>query len=282
METKIKNSSLEAVIKHQGAELFSLKKDGKNLLWDIDTRFWNKTSPVLFPIVGALKDDSFFYQGEKYPLTIHGFARDMEFKIKEQKEDFVSFFIESNEETKKKFPFDFILEISYLLKDDSLCITYTITNPSSGELWYSIGAHPAFALDGKLDEFSLEFDPQENVTSYQLDNRIVSGRTFDIPLKNNRFDLNIELFDYDTLVFKNYTTSQVTLWKEDLKVVKIEFPDFPFLGIWTKKDAPYICIEPWLGVADHADHNQELTEKEGIRKLESRQSESFTFSITGY
>lgn len=282
MQTTIKNSKLEAVIKHHGAELARLEKEGKNILWEIDPQFWNKTSPVLFPFVGALKDDSYIFENVKYLMTTHGFARDMEFKIKDQKEDYVCFFIESTPETKTIFPFDFILEISYRLTGDSVKVSYTITNPGSVSLWYSIGAHPAFALDGKLEEYSLEFDPQSQITSYQLDNRMISDAKFEIPLSHNRFDLHIDLFEHDTLIFKNYTTSKAILWKGDAKIVELEFPDFPYLGIWTKKDAPYLCIEPWLGVADNYDHNQDIREKEGIRQLESGRKESFTYSITAY
>lgn len=279
MEITIQNQAIKAVIKSKGAELSSLQKEDKNYIWEINSEFWNKTSPILFPIVGALKNGEYFYGGNVYKLSRHGFARDFEFEVIENSENAVVFSLKSNEETLKVYPFHFELQLSYILEDNKLVVKYEIINRSSEKMYYSIGAHPAFNIDGDFEDFSLVFDDEKDLETYKLEQDLFSGKTEILKLNGNVLPLQYELFEEDALVFKNFTTKSLTLAKNNESVMKVSFPDFPYLGIWTKKDAPFICIEPWLGIADNANASGKIEEKEGIQILENNSKKQIAWSV---
>ncbi|SFH90923.1 aldose 1-epimerase family protein [Halpernia frigidisoli] len=279
MKTTIKNSFLTATILHKGAELETLIKDGKNVIWTIDKSFWNKTSPILFPIVGGLKDGKYNYLDESYSLSRHGFARDHDFELISKTDDSAVFSLKYSEETLKIYPFKFELQITNELFESQLYIIYKILNLDNDKMYFSLGAHPAFAIDGNFEEYELEFDNNNSLISHQLDNELLSGKTVDINLKTNLLPLKYELFENDALVFKNSSTSNLTLFKDKKPQISVHFKDFPYLGIWTKKGVPFLCIEPWLGIADSQTSTGNLTEKEGIRKLEGNAEVEKSFSI---
>ena len=279
MEITIQNQAIKAVIKTKGAELSSLQKEDKNYIWEINSEFWNKTSPILFPIVGALKNGEYFYEGNAYKLSRHGFARDFEFEVIENSENTVVFSLKSNEETLKVYPFHFELQLSYILEGNKLVVKYEIINRSSEKMYYSIGAHPAFNIDGNFEDFSLIFDDEKDLETYKLEKDLFSGKTEILKLNGNVLPLQYELFEEDALVFKNFATKSLTLAKNNESVMKVSFPDFPYLGIWTKKDAPFICIEPWLGIADNANASGKIEEKEGIQILENNSKKQIAWSV---
>ena len=279
MEITIQNQAIKAVIKTKGAELSSLQKEGKNYIWEINSEFWNKTSPILFPIVGALKNNEYFHEGKVYKLSRHGFARDFEFDVIENSGNAVVFSLKSNEETLKVYPFHFELQLSYILEGNKLVVKYEIINRSSEKMYYSIGAHPAFNIDGDFEDFSLVFDDEKDLETYKLEKDLFSGKTEILKLNENVLPLQYELFEEDALVFKNFATKSLTLAKNNESVMKVSFPDFPFLGIWTKKDAPFICIEPWLGIADNANTSGKIEEKEGIQILENNSKKQIAWSV---
>jgi galactose mutarotase-like enzyme len=279
MEITIQNQAIKAVIKSKGAELSSLQKEGKNYIWEINSEFWNKTSPILFPIVGALKNGEYFHEGKVYKLSRHGFARDFEFEVIENSENAVVFSLKSNEETLKVYPFHFELQLSYILEGNKLVVKYEIINRSSEKMYYSIGAHPAFNIDGNFEDFSLIFDDEKDLETYKLEQDLFSGKTEILKLNGNVLPLQYELFEEDALVFKNFATKSLTLAKNNESVMKVSFPDFPYLGIWTKKDAPFICIEPWLGIADNANTSGKIEEKEGIQILENNSKKQIAWSV---
>lgn len=279
MEITIQNQAIKAVIKTKGAELSSLQKEGKNYIWEINSEFWNKTSPILFPIVGALKNGEYFHEGKVYKLSRHGFARDFEFEVIENSENAVVFSLKSNEETLKVYPFHFELQLSYILEGNKLVVKYEIINRSSEKMYYSIGAHPAFNIDGNFEDFSLIFDDEKDLETYKLEQDLFSGKTEILKLNGNVLPLQYELFEEDALVFKNFATKSLTLAKNNESVMKVSFPDFPYLGIWTKKDAPFICIEPWLGIADNANTSGKIEEKEGIQILENNSKKQIAWSV---
>ena len=279
MEITIQNQAIKAVIKTKGAELSSLQKEDKNYIWEINSEFWNKTSPILFPIVGALKNGEYLYEGNVYKLSRHGFARDFEFEVIENSENAVVFSLKSNEETLKVYPFHFELQLSYILEGNKLVVKYEIINRSSEKMYYSIGAHPAFNIDGNFEDFSLIFDDEKDLETYKLEKDLFSGKTEILKLNGNVLPLQYELFEEDALVFKNFATKSLTLAKNNESVMKVSFPDFPYLGIWTKKDAPFICIEPWLGIADNANASGKIEEKEGIQILENNSKKQIAWSV---
>lgn len=263
----ITNSQLSATINTLGAELLSLVKNNKNYIWQVDETYWNKTSPVLFPIVGRLKKDSFTYNGKSYPLPRHGFARNMEFSFDKKSEHQVIFELNETEETKANYPFNFKLLMAYTLMDNELVIEYFVRNQSDEVLPFSIGAHPAFAIEGNFEEYSLQFNKEDSFETHHLENESFNGKTTLIETKNNSITLNYALFEKDALVFKQLKSNEVVLKHQNKNILKVNFDHFPYLGIWTKLNAPFLCLEPWCGLADSKDHNGNLEDKEGINHL---------------
>ena len=280
MQTIIQNEILTATILHKGAELAALEKDGKNYIWDIDRRFWDKTSPVLFPVIGGLKDDVFEYKGKKYPLPRHGFAREKVFELVSKSDDSAVFALKSDSDSLKVYPFDFELLISYTLRGSELEVKYTVRNLSADPMYYSIGAHPAFRIEHAFEDYALKFDTSNTLTTFKLaENGLFSGETVDVSVSETLLPLNYGLFEKDALVLKNHSTDSLTLLYYNQPLLKVSFKDFPYLGIWTKKDAPFLCIEPWRGIADNADASGKIEEKEGIQVLDSLQVQHFQWSV---
>ncbi len=268
MSYSIKNEYLTATINPIGAELISLKSDAKNYIWDIDLNFWNKTSPILFPIVGKLKNESYTFNDKKYSLSRHGFARNFEFEVVQFHESSIVFSLQSNEETKENYPFDFELQIGYFLNEKSLKVTYKVINKNDFQMPFSIGGHPAFSLPNNFNNYSLEFEKQEILYNYSLENELLTNNFESIELINKKLFLSYSLFEKDALIFKSILSKKVTIFEKDKPYITVHFNNFPSLGIWTKIDAPFLCIEPWFGYADNENNNGNISQKEGIILLE--------------
>jgi len=280
LTTTIKNSNLIAEIKHLGAELISLKTDlNKEYIWEGNPDFWGKHSPILFPIVGTLKNNSFHYDGIEYHLSRHGFARDMEFELVDKKENSATFSIQSSEETLKVYPFAFELQIIYTLEENNLDIEYKVINNGKSQMPFSIGAHPAFALPGKFENYSIVFEKDEPLEYYLLENDLISNKTKKLEAQNKRIPLTYELFENDALIFKTLESNSLTILENENPVLRVHFEDFPSLGIWTKMNAPFLCIEPWFGYSDTNENSGNLFEKEGIQILKEKDTFKSKFSI---
>ena len=275
----ISNSKISASINSIGAELIRLEKDNKNYIWTVDETYWNKTSPILFPIVGRLKNDSYSINNTTFELPRHGFARNFDFKIVNQTENSVVFQLESNSETLKNYPFDFQLQLEYLLEDNTLKMNYSVVNKSNETMPFSIGAHPAFAIDNNFSDYSLRFNKDDKFISYELENEQFNNSFKEISAVNNTISLDYSLFEKDALVFKHLNSNELTLLENGKEVLSVQFEGFPYLGIWTKPNAPYLCIEPWCGLADNVNHNGELSIKEGINLLEKEATFKRTMTI---
>lgn len=272
MITTISNKNLNVEINSKGAELVSLSKDNLNYIWEIDKKYWNKTSPVLFPIVGSLRNNEYCINDTKYALTRHGFARDYEFKIIEQNKTSVLFCFESNDSTFIYYPFHFKLFISYEIHNNVLIISYKVFNQSKVKLPFNIGAHPAFNIPFNINEYSLEFNKTESFKSHKLTNGLLSEETKIIKNTNNTISLSDNLFKEDALIFKNIKSDTLKLIHLKKDYVKISFYNFPHLGIWKKRNAPFICIEPWTGYSDSINCNGEIFKKESIQILNPNSS----------
>ena len=280
MNTTISNSTLKASIKHAGAELFSLKDNqNKEYIWEGNPDFWGKHSPVLFPIVGTLKNNTYTINEKEYQLSRHGFARDMEFDLIHKTENSVVFSLQSNAETLKKYPFEFELQLIYTLKESTLDIEYKVINKGENKMPFSIGAHPAIALPDNFENYAFEFDKVEILKYYLLENDLISNQTKILETIDNVVPLNYKLFQNDALIFKTLESKSLSILKNSKPYIKVDFEDFPSLGIWTKDKAPFICIEPWLGYSDTADNSGNLFEKEGILILDAKQTFHSKFSI---
>lgn len=280
MTTTISNSILKASIKNAGAELFSLKNnENKEYIWEGNPDFWGKHSPILFPIVGTLKNNTYTINGKEYQLPRHGFARDMEFQLIEKTQNSAVFSLESNEETLKKYPFEFELQLIYTIENTSLNIEYAVINKGESKMPFSIGAHPAIALPENFENYAFKFEKAETLKFNLLENDLISNKTEVLKTTQNLVPLNYKLFENDALVFKTLESNSLTILENSKPYIEVDFEDFPSLGIWTKNQAPFICIEPWFGYSDTADNSGDLFHKEGIIVLEAEQAFHSKFSI---
>lgn len=272
MMIKLQNDFLEVAIEKFGAELKSVLdlNNPYEYMWQGNAPYWKRTAPILFPFVGALKDKTYHYQGQTYAMGQHGFARDCDFNLISQCEEQATFELRSTEATKASYPFDFVLKISYTLHERVLAVSYQVENPSQQEiLWFSIGAHPAFNAELAEGTCELFFEVPENLNSEIIDlERGLIQREFR-PMGDQVDSLRLSpsVFDQDALIFGHLKSRYVSLHNATSnRRVSMSLMGVPKLGVWTDK-GPFVCLEPWWGIADYVDTNQKLEDKEMIRKL---------------
>ena len=277
----IENDWLKVEISKNGAEVRNVKnkKNKLSYMWNGNPAYWGRVSPVLFPIVGQLKDNRYQLEGKTYKLSQHGFLRDVEFKVDEQNTTDVSFRFNSEGRFLDVYPYDFKAIIRYNLNQDSLTVNWKIINANKEEMYFSIGAHPAFRIplleNETIEDYSLLLVPAANidVIEYELKEGLIyeKGSANEI----TKIPLTDSLFAHDALVYSNI--DQITLVSNKSEHgVEVMFEEFPFVGIWSKyidgKMAPFVCIEPWYGIADTYNTSGSLKEKFGINKLETGES----------
>lgn len=283
----IENDFLKVSLKTKGAELSGLqhKHTGLEYIWQADPAFWGKHSPVLFPIVGTLKNDSFLFGGNEYHLGRHGFARDMDFSISDAVQDSVRFRLESSAATFLKYPFSFRFDIIYTLQQATLKVEYSIVNTGDSDMFFSVGGHPAFRapLETGLsyEDYYLEFNEPEDAGRWPISAQGLIEKT-PIPFfdHTNKIYLTKSLFYQDALVFKRLRSSSVCLRSDKSSAgIRFDFGEFPYLGIWAAKNADFVCIEPWSGIADSVDTDQQIVTKEGINRLAAGNTFSRSWSV---
>jgi galactose mutarotase-like enzyme len=271
----LQNEVLKVEVASKGAELQSILNTvlGIEYLWNGDPAFWAKRSPVLFPIIGNLKNNTYFYQGRPYQLPRHGFARDMEFQLEKQSANEILMLLRSNELTRANYPFDFEFRIRYQIQGDELSTEYLVTNTGTAILFFSVGGHPAFRLpletQTRFSDYFLRFEENENLQRWPISkDGLILTQPVPVLEDSNRLSLNKQLFYQDALVFKYPTSSDISLVSgKTSHGIQFQMGEFPFLGIWSARDADFICLEPWCGIADSVNSNQQLEEKEGIERL---------------
>ena len=283
-KTKISNQKIAIEILNTGAELCSVinKNTPKEYIWDGNPAFWGKHSPILFPIVGTLKNDSYTYKNKNYTLSRHGFARDLDFTLVNKTETKAEFTLKANELTICHYPFDFELQIIYEIINTELFITYIVKNNDSATVPFSIGGHPAFALTEDFERYSLKFSADEVLNTYLLEKNLLSDKVNTIVLNNKTLPLSYSLFEKDALIIKSMQSDEIELLESNRPILKFKFRDFPNFGIWTKDNAPFICLEPWVGYSDVLETSGDIMQKEGILMLEPNHVKEFTFSIEFY
>lgn len=279
MKFQIKNEFIEASFDSLGAELISLKSNDKEFIWEGNPAFWDKQSPVLFPTIGSLKDDTYFYEGNEYHLPRHGFAREKQFQVIQQSSGIIIFLLKEDQDSLKVYPFNFELIIEYRLVEKTLEVHFKVINTSQGKMFFSIGGHPGFALSDAFENYSLVFDSNEALNYSLLENHLLSDEKQLLETRENHLPLSYSLFEKDALVFTDHKIRSVLIQENGKDFVKVNFENFPDLGIWTKVNAPFICIEPWFGHADEVKTNQNLEEKAGIIALESHENFKSKYTI---
>ncbi|EAF2356418.1 aldose 1-epimerase family protein [Listeria monocytogenes] len=286
---KLENEVLLVEMKTAGAELTRIfhKDTGLEYLWNADSKFWGRHSPVLFPTVGRLVDDTYLVDGKQYHLGQHGFARDRDFQVIEQTENTVRFELDADEDSLAIYPYKFKLSIIYTIEKNTVAVSYEVENTDNKRIYFSIGAHPAFHLpltDGTtFEDYYLDFGTEENLETLCLEGPYRSGKIKKIVDEPARYlPLSYDLFKNDALIFEALKQKEMTIKSDKTPhFVKVSFPEFPFVGVWTAKPGtPFLCIEPWYGIADGAGESVELRDKAGIEHLEPEAVFASEYEIT--
>ncbi|EAE8360581.1 aldose 1-epimerase family protein [Listeria monocytogenes] len=286
---KLENEVLLVEMKTAGAELTRIfhKDTGLEYLWNADSKFWGRHSPVLFPTVGRLVEDTYLVDGKPYHLGQHGFARDRDFQVVEQTEKSVRFELDADEDSLAVYPYKFKLSIIYTIEKNTVAVSYEVENTDNKRIYFSIGAHPAFNLpltDGTtFEDYYLDFGTEENLETLCLEGPYRSGEIKKVVDEAVRYlPLNYDLFKNDALIFEALKQKEMTIKSDKTPhFVKVSFPEFPFVGVWTAKaGTPFLCIEPWYGIADGAGESVELRDKAGIEHLEPEAVFASEYEIT--
>lgn len=281
---QLTNDNLAVTINEKGAELQSLQLNNLEYLWQANAAYWPKHSPVLFPIVGELKDGKYIFNNKEYRLPRHGFARDKTFTAEQTSAASVMLTLKSDAETEKVFPFQFVFRVEYALNAAELSCTYYVENAGADTMYFSVGGHPAFNVplvkDLKYNDYALEFNKDESLHSYLLHKGLTGNETEEIKLDNKTLQLQHSLFYTDAIVLKNIKSNEIKLFTgKNEHGLKFKFNDFPYFGIWAAVDAPFVCLEPWCGIADSIHHNHQLINKEGINKLPAGEKWQRSWSV---
>ncbi|MDZ4665823.1 MAG: aldose 1-epimerase family protein [Bacteroidota bacterium] len=284
MVYNLRSNNLVVSINSKGAEICSVKYNELEYIWQARADAWPRHTPVLFPIVGRLKNNSFNYDDQSYSLSQHGFARDKEFKCISQSGKEMHFELVSSIETKKVYPFEFSLTIKYILQDDNLICTYEVSNPSSRILLFSIGAHPGFKVplleNEKFEDYKLKLDSTKKYQTTVLSDGLLSDGKKELFLTNGDLNLSIDLFDTDALVFEDSQIDSISLISPSGKGVELTCVGWPYFGIWSKKGCKeFVCLEPWHGIADGVNNGGDLKTKRGIIELQPEKKFECSFSI---
>lgn len=276
MQYTIQKDGLTAVISSLGSELQSLQFEGIEYNWQADPAIWKSHAPLLFPIVGRLKDGRYTYQGKEYAMNGHGFARACEFTVEKQSSDEIVLRLESSDTTRAIYPFEFVLLVSHRIANGMLNVTYTVQNKGSDEMLFSIGSHEGYncpLVSGeRFEDYRIVFSSNETISREEVLPPLMGTQSF--PLLNNENILPLSYADYtvDAIVLIGQKSDSVRLEStKSGKGVEVTFAGWPMLGIWTdpRAKAPYICIEPWYGMGDRTSSTGKLEQKEGIQRLEA-------------
>lgn len=286
----IKNNYLQISVKHIGAELCSIKSllSGKEYMWNANPKYWGSHAPVLFPIIGSLKNGEFLFENVKYSIPKHGLIRNnKELTVDATKCDRLIYSLKYNEKSLKLYPFKFEFHVSYILEENSIVIEHEVINHSDDNpMYFSVGGHAAFKCpinsNEEYSDYYLEFEKNERVETWDLQQDGLLGPNKRSLLKDkNKLVLTKELFEKGALIIKEHKSRKVYLKsKKSKQILLIEYPDFSNLAIWAIPGASFVCIEPWIGLPDNYDTNQDFTLKEGNIKLEKKKKFKASYTIT--
>lgn len=284
----LKNEVLTVAVSAHGAELQSIRKGEVEYLWQGDPAYWGRRSPVLFPIVGSVWEKKYRVDGKQYELGQHGFARDMDFDLVSASDSEARYRLASSAQTREKYPFDFVLEIAYRLHDNKLDVVWEVSNPSSEDLYFQIGAHPAFNYPDYAPEASgrgsLSFDRSEALECIRIKEKgcVDAVTKWPLEMTAGRLKLEKDTFDeIDTIMLQDSQIREVNMFREDgTSWLSLSF-NAPVVGIWSPpcKNAPFICLEPWYGRCDSAGYEGEYKDKEWMNRLASGEKFETVYTI---
>lgn len=285
----LSDAYLSVSVQKKGIELCSVisQETGTEYIWQADPDIWGSHAPVLFPIIGALKNGSFILDGDSYSLPKHGIVRHSnKVRLTDQTDTSLLFTLTWNDESLKDYPFKFEFQTRYSLSGATVSVDHKVINHGDEPMYFSLGGHPAFncpVFEGEAySDYFLEFEHNESASTWLLNSDgLVTSNHLPILSDSNKLSLHKHLFDDDALIFKNLKSRKVSLVSSKTgQILTMNYDGFPYLGIWAKPGAPFVCIEPWQGIADEADSFQKLIEKEGIKCLESGGEHLAGYKIT--
>lgn len=285
---EISNSKISVSVNTRGAELFSIKSaDGTEYLWQGTAPYWNSRASNIFPVCGRLFENKYTCEGETYEMRCHGFARGTEFELESSTEDTLTFKLVGNDETKKFFPFDFELKISYTIKDNSVHCLTAVKNNGDKILPFSTGGHPGFNVpltDGlKFDDYYIDFGNIGSLSQMGFSEAcLVTGEYTKYPLKDGRYiDLKHSLFDNDAIFFKDVPTTFVLASDKDSRSVTLTCPQVRYFGLWHTNltEAPFVCMEPWIGLPGADGKPEDIATKPEMVRLTPGDSFDFSYDI---
>ena len=291
MDITLKNGNMTAVVTTHGAELIELKDErGISYIWNGNPEYWPGRNPILFPIVGNLKNGQIQMDGQTYLMNRHGFARDCEFEVADQGEDYVVFELKSNEETRKLYPRDFVFQVKHFIEDNGFTTAFYVKNTDSKMMPFCVGAHTAFNCpiggEGSLEDYEIRFDEEETAYNILLNAQgCIAGPADTFMLDHTKhMPLHYDVFaELDTIIFKDLNSKGVSLChRESNHGIYMDFKGFPMMAFWTKgkERAPYVCIEPWHGCAALENESGKFEDKEACIHLESGKSIELSYKVT--
>jgi galactose mutarotase-like enzyme len=274
----IRNGIWSVRISETGAELKSLRRleTGQEHIWHGDPAWWAGSAPVLFPVIGGLRNGEYSWEGRKYKLASHGFARVSEFSVARRGEDFAELTLASSAKTRETYPFDFNLKVSFALDRSGIAVRYDVANTGTGPMYFSIGSHPAFVVPfagGVLENYYVLFEREESLERWFFkDGVIEAGKTEEVFENSRVINLTRTVFDKGIMIFKHPASREFSIANSrNSCAVRVITDGVPYVGVWSKPGgAPFLCIEPWHGIPDMSDATGNIMEKEGIISLEPR------------
>ena len=281
----LKNHQSLVKISTSGAQIMQWRDTfiSRNILWELNEEFLNRVSPILFPIVGRLKNDTYRLDETEYKMKQHGFARDLTFETIESTQESTLLRLTSNKETREIFPFDFIFDVEYILKGCTIQVRNTVQNTGPETLYFSFGAHPGFHIEGSISNYQLHIPGATKMPRHLIQDGLYTGASEIIKFEaGGILNLNDDFFKDDAIVFKNENIPSIQIWKERKPLLELSIlgEPAPYWGIWRKPGAPFLCLEPWWGIADSEKSDGNFTTKEGINALLPNEKRSFDYRMT--
>lgn len=290
MDYTIENNMLKVRISSKGAEIQSVlgKDSDHEYMWQADPKIWGRHAPVLFPIVGRLKNDQYTYQGKTYHMGQHGFARDQDFAVEHQTADSITFLLKDNEETRKQYPFKFELRVNYNLLNNLIEENFSVSNKSEQEMIFGIGGHPGFNVpvnvEMKKSDYYFAFQPSKPRIQIPLKAPYLDWENRSLASTDSLIELSDDLFKDDALIFMMRGVNNKISLRTDKNHFHINVwtRNAPFVGIWSQypKTANFVAIEPWWGIADRLDSDGKLEDKYGMNHLAPNDTFNVGFGMT--
>ena len=277
MREKVNYKDCSIEVNSLGAELKSFCAAGKEYIWCSDPKYWKRSAPFLFPIVGSVKNKEIYIDGKRYEMGQHGFLRDQEFKVVKKEEGYIALETYSNDQTKIHYPYDFKALVEYFLKDNELETKITITSYSD-EMCFNFGGHPAFNCpmdNNKFEDYRIVFEKPETFNSPSVEEGGLLDFNKGVYQKENCKEIKLtkDIFTIDTILIRDIKSKKVMLLDNNNQGIEFSFPKFSTLAIWTPyNDAPFICLEPWIGYNDLVDTNQDYKTKNDLIYLNKGES----------